>query len=53
MFLLSILIVLAFTPHLFDSHAGLRQNESAAVVDFEIVKAGDITMSYIDSLRVR
>jgi hypothetical protein len=30
-FLLSFLIVLAFTPHIFDSHAGLRQNESAAV----------------------
>jgi hypothetical protein len=30
-FLLATLIVLAFTPHLFDSHAGMRQNESAAV----------------------
>ena len=30
-FLLSILLVIVFSPHFYDSHAGLRQNESAAV----------------------
>lgn len=30
-FLLSLLFVIAFSPHFYDSHAGLRQNESAAV----------------------
>lgn len=30
-FLLSFLIVFAFSPHFHDSHAGVRQNESAAV----------------------
>jgi hypothetical protein len=30
-FLLSFLLVLLFSPHFLDSHAGLRQNESAAV----------------------
>ena len=30
-FLLSFLLVLAFSPHFHDSHAGVRQNESAAV----------------------
>jgi hypothetical protein len=29
--LLSFLVVLAFTPHFRDSHAGIRKNESAAV----------------------
>jgi len=30
-FLLSFLLVIAFSPHFHDSHAGVRQNESAAV----------------------
>ncbi len=30
-FLLSFLLVIVFSPHFHDSHAGLRQNESAAV----------------------
>jgi hypothetical protein len=30
-FLLSLLLVFAFAPHFHDSHAGVRQNESAAV----------------------
>src|SRR5215468_12440848 len=30
-FLLSVLLVFAFSPHFHDSHAGVRQNESAAV----------------------
>jgi hypothetical protein len=30
-FLLSLLLVFAFSPHFYDSHAGVRQNESAAV----------------------
>ena len=30
-FLLSFLLVFAFSPHFHDSHAGVRQNESAAV----------------------
>jgi len=29
--LLSFLLVIVFTPHFYDSHAGIRQNESAAV----------------------
>jgi hypothetical protein len=29
--LLSLLLVIAFSPHFYDSHAGVRQNESAAV----------------------
>jgi hypothetical protein len=30
-FLLSLLFVIAFSPHFHDSHAGVRQNESAAL----------------------
>lgn len=30
-FVLSFLLVIAFSPHFHDSHAGVRQNESAAV----------------------
>jgi hypothetical protein len=30
-FLLSLLLVIAFSPHFYDPHAGRRQNESAAV----------------------
>jgi hypothetical protein len=30
-FLISLLLIIAFSPHFYDSHAGLRQNESAAV----------------------
>src|SRR5947208_16848939 len=30
-FLLSLLLVIAFSPHFHDSHGGIRQNESAAV----------------------
>jgi hypothetical protein len=30
-FLLSFLLVIAFSPHFYDPHAGIRKNESAAV----------------------